>query len=113
MASEGMDGSGSGCDLTAMRYTARDEVLLACLDGNPVSVNDQGVAALHDYHVFVEVMDMFRGGRGFTAGPECHLALVDSIEHVTLNPGRGLNGAGDPVGGMFHELRKGVHVTGC
>jgi hypothetical protein len=57
-------------------------------------------------------MDMFHRGRGFIARPECHLASVGSIEHVTLNAGRGLIGAGDPVGGMLHEFRKGVHGMG-
>ena len=56
-------------------------------------------------------MEMFRGGRVFTAGPECHLVSVCPVEHVTLNSGRGLIGAGDPVGGMLHELREGVHGT--
>jgi len=41
------------------------------------------------------------------------LASVCPIEHVTLNPGRGLIGAGDPVGGMLHEFRECVHVTAC
>jgi hypothetical protein len=112
MASECVDRSGSSFYLTTMRHAARDEVFLTCLHRNPFSVNDQRVAALHNHHVFVVVMDMFRGGCSLTAGPECHLTFVDPIEHVTLNPGRGLIGTGDPVGGMFHELREGVHATG-
>jgi len=112
MTPECVDRSGSSRNLTTMRHTARDEVFLACLHRNPISMNDQGVAALHNHHVFVVVMDMFRGSRGFTAGPECHLAFVCPIEHVTLNTGRRLIGAGDPVGGMFHEFREGVHATG-
>ena len=113
MASECVDRSGSSRNLTTVRHTARDQIFLACLHRNLFSVNDQRVAALHDHHVLFVVMDMFRGGRGFTAGPECHLASVGAIENVTLNPGRRQIGADDPVGGTLHELREGVQVTGC
>jgi hypothetical protein len=112
MASECVDRSGPSRNLTTMRHTARDEVLLACLHRNPFPVNDQRVTALHNHHIFVLVMDMFHGGRGFTASPERHLASVGSIEYVTLGAGRGLIGAGDPVGGVLHKFRKGVHGMG-
>jgi hypothetical protein len=111
VASEWVDGSGSSRNLTTMRCTARDEVFLACLYRNLSSVNDERAAALHNHQVFVVVMDMFRGGRVFTAGPECHLVSVCPVEPVILNSGRGLIGAGDPVGGMLPELREGVYVT--
>jgi hypothetical protein len=82
----------------ATRYT--------CLHRNPFSANDQRITALHNHHVCVVVMDMFHGGRGFTASPECHLASIGSIEHVTLNSGRGLIGRAILLAGCFMKSGK-------
>jgi hypothetical protein len=111
MAPKGMDGSSTSHDFTTVRYAARDEVFFPGFHWNPLSVDDQGVATLHDYQIFVVIVDMFRRARGFSACPKCHLAPLDPIEHVTLDPWRGLMGSGNPVGGIFHEWRKVVHVA--
>src|ERR1035437_2394404 len=87
----------------------RDEVLLTGSDGNALVINNQGVAALHDDHVFVEVMHMWRGQGRFAAGPECHLAPVHSVKDVTFYSGSRLTARCDPVGRTLHELREIVH----
>jgi hypothetical protein len=48
MTSEGMDCSCSFHDLATVRYTAWNQVLLASIDGNPLPINQQCVAALHN-----------------------------------------------------------------
>jgi len=106
-----MDGSSTSHNFTTVRYAARDEVFFPGFHWNPVSVDDQGVATLHNYHVFVVIVDMFPRRRGFSAGPERHLASIYPIEHVTLDTRSGLIGADNPVSGIFHECREVVHVA--
>ncbi len=106
-----MDGSSTGHNFTTVRYAARDEVFFPGFDWNPFAVDDQGVATLHNYHIFVVIVDMFCRARGFSAGPERHLASIYRIEHVALNPWSGLIGSGNPVSGIFHEFREVVHVA--
>src|SRR5215469_17349426 len=111
MPSERMNGSGSGQDFAAMRYAARDKVFLSSPHRDPPSTNDQRVAALHHQNVFVVVMDMLGRRCILSAGPECHLTSISSIEHVALNSRSGLTGGGNLVGRMFHEFRKAVHIA--
>jgi hypothetical protein len=111
MAPKCMDGSSTGCNLTTVRYAARDEVFFSGFQGNPVSIDDQRVATLHDDHIFVVIVDMLRRRPGFSTRPERHLAALDPIEHVTLDTWSGLMGSGNLVRGIFHELRKVVHVA--
>jgi hypothetical protein len=78
---------------------------LACPHRDPCSVNDQRVAALHNHHVFVQVMHMFSGSRGFTAAaPECNFGFRWPLEHGTFNPRCGLIGAGILLAGCFMML---------
>jgi hypothetical protein len=39
-----------------------------------------GLAALHNQHVFVIVMNLFRRHGGFSAGPKCNLAILPDPE---------------------------------
>jgi len=59
MAAEGMDRSGSSFDFAAMWYTLRNEVFFSRPYGNPLSIDDERIAALHNDHVFVVVVNMF------------------------------------------------------
>lgn len=110
MAPECMDGSSTRYNFTTVRYAARDEVFFSGFQGNPVSVEDQRVATLHNDHIFVVIVDMLRRGPCFRTRPERHLASIDPIEHVTLDTWSGLIGSGNPVRGTFHELREVVHA---
>jgi hypothetical protein len=103
------DGSGLRQNFPAVPYAAGDEVLLSSRQWNPLSVNDQGVAALNHDHVFIVIVDVRCGSRSFTAGPKRHLAPIRPIEYVTLDSWGGLIGLRNPVRWMFHELRKIVH----
>ena len=47
---------------------------------NALPVYDQRVAALHNEHVFVIIVNVFQGRRILTASPECHLAPVYSVQ---------------------------------
>src|ERR1035437_4579365 len=80
-------------------------------DGNPISINNQGVAALYHEHILIEVVNMGGRGSGLGACPKRHLTAVRAVEHVTLNALSCLIRLCDPVERMFHEFRKVVH--GC
>jgi len=60
MPPEGVDRSGASHDFTAVANASRDEVFLSSIYGNPLSIDDQGIAALYNDHVFVVFVDMFR-----------------------------------------------------
>src|ERR1700733_606600 len=102
MAPKCMDGSSTGFNFTTVRYSARDEVFFSGFQGNPVSVEDQRVATLHNDHIFIVIVDMLGRGPRFRTRPERHLASLDPVEHVTLDTWSGLIGSGDPVRGIFH-----------
>src|SRR5215472_3801211 len=110
MAAEGVDRSGSSFDFPTMRYTLRNKVLFSRPDENPLSVDDHRIAALHNDHVFIKVVDMFRRRGVLAACPERHLAPIASIKNVTLDARRRLTRRSNPIGGMFHEFGKAVHV---
>jgi hypothetical protein len=88
----------------------RDDVFLPSFYLNPLPVDDQRIATLHNYHVFVVIVDMFRRGRSPSTCPERHLVSIGSVEHVTLHTWSGLTGSGNPVSGMPHEFRKLIHA---
>jgi hypothetical protein len=111
VAAKCVDRSGSCKNLATVRYAARDEVFLAGLHWNPLPIDDQGIAAPHNDHVFVVIVHVCRGCRSFTAGPKCHLAPVCSVEDVTLNAWSRLIGPRDPVCRVLHEFGEIVH--GC
>jgi hypothetical protein len=60
-SAERVNGPGVSHWFTPMREPLRDEILLTGSDWNAFVINNQGVAALHDDHVFVEVMHVWRG----------------------------------------------------
>src|ERR1035441_3617182 len=80
-------------------------------DGNPISINNQGVAALYHEHIFIKFVNMGGRGSGLGACPKRHLTAVRAVEHVTLNALSCLIRLCDPVERMFHEFRKVAH--GC
>ena len=88
----------------------RDDVFLPSFYLNPLPVDDQRIATLHNYHVFVVIVDMFRRGRSPSTCPERHLVSIGPVEHVTLHTWSGLTGSGNPVSGMPHEFRKLIHA---
>src|SRR5207249_35209 len=104
-----VDGSGLGQNFATVQYAPWDEVLLSGLQWNPLPVDDQGIAALNNDHVFVVIMHVHRGGRSFPAGPKRHLAPVCPIEYVTLDSWGRLVGPRNPVCWIFHELGEFVH----
>jgi hypothetical protein len=109
MASECMNRSGPRYYFAAVQHAPWDEIFLSIFQGNPLSINDQRVAALHNDHIFVVIVGMRFRWRCFVARPKCHLAPICSIEHVTLDSSGGLIGSCDPVHGMFHEFGEIVH----
>jgi transposase len=109
MAAKCVDRSGSGKNFAALRHTLRDEIFLSGFDRNPFSIDDQRLAALHNKHVLVVIVDLRRRGRGFAAIPERHRASVCAVEDVTLNARGRLAGTRDPVGRIFHECREIHH----
>src|SRR5262249_145523 len=110
MASECVDRSGPSHNLTTVRDAALDDVFLPATYLHPLPIDDQRIATLHNYHVFVVIVYMFRGGRSLSTCPERHLSSVGSVEHITLHTRSGLTGSGNPVSGMPHEFRKVVHA---
>src|SRR5437016_4226673 len=89
----------------------RDQVLLSGFEWNPLPLDDQGIAALNNDHIFVVVVRVRCGDRSFRATPKRHLAPVCPIEYVTLDSWGRLIGLRNSVSWMFHELGKVVH--GC
>jgi hypothetical protein len=74
---------------------------------SPLMIN--GIAALHNDHVFVVIVSVCRRCCSFTASPKCHLAPVFSVEYVTLDARSRLIGLRDHVCRMFHEFGEIVH----
>src|SRR5215470_6466494 len=113
MTSEGMNCPRSCYYLAAVRHTARNQSFLTSLDGDALSINQQCVASLHNQHVLIKFMDMLCGSCGLSASPKCHLAFVGSIEDISFDTGGCLIRPDDPVRGVPHELREGVHGGAC
>src|ERR1019366_9649208 len=108
-AAKRVDGSGGSQNFAAMRHAARDNVFLPTLYWNALSADDQGITPLHNQHVFVVVVGVCRGCRGFTAGPKRYLTSIRSIEYVTFDSWGRLIGFRDFVRGMPHEFAEIVH----
>src|ERR1700730_11174069 len=86
-----------------------NEALFTSSNWNPLLINNERVAALHHDHVFVEIMHMRRGLRGFAACPERHLAPVRSVKNVTFNSRGGFTAYRYPVRRALHEFWEVVH----
>jgi hypothetical protein len=56
---EGMDGSRTGEDLTAVPSPLWDEILLSGADWNALAIDNQRIAALCNDKVFVKIMHMW------------------------------------------------------
>jgi hypothetical protein len=109
MAAKCVDCSGPGNNFTAMPHAAWNRILLTGPDRNPLPIDDQGIAAPHNQHVFVISVDMLRRSRSLAAGPKRHLAPACAAEDITLNAGSRLTGPGDPVCRLLHKIREIVH----
>ncbi len=109
MAAKCVDRSGPGKNFAAVLDAAWNEIFFSGLHRNPLPIDDQGIAALHNDHVFVVIVDMRRRYRIFTAAPKRHLASVSAVEDVPLNAWGRLTGDCDPVCRMFHEFWEIVH----
>jgi hypothetical protein len=59
-----VDRSSSSNDVAIVQHTAWNEALLASSHRDPFSVDDQGVAALNNDHVFVVIMSVCCGPCG-------------------------------------------------
>ena len=59
MAPEDVDRSGSSFNFPTVQCTLRNKEFFSRPDGNSLSIDDQRIAALHNDHVFVIVVDMF------------------------------------------------------
>jgi hypothetical protein len=112
VTSKCVDCSGSSQNFTLVRHATRDEIFFSGPDRNPLTIDDQGVTALHNDHVFVVIVGVGSGCSGLTAGPKCHLASICSIEDKALYAWSRLIGLRDLIGGMPHELGKIFHGCG-
>jgi len=111
MAAKCVDRSGSSLHFATVLDASRDDVFFPGPDRNSLAIDDQGIAALHNDHVFVVIVGVGRGCGGLRAAPKRHLASVRSVEDKTLNAWSRLIGFRDFVGGMLHEFWKIFH--GC
>ena len=60
MAAECVDRSRSSQNLSTVRQSARDDAFLPGVQRNPIAIDDQGIAAFDNDHVFVVVVHMLR-----------------------------------------------------
>jgi hypothetical protein len=111
MAAKCVDRSGPSQNFTTVLDTARNEVFFPGPHMDSLAIDNQGIAALHDHHVFVVIVGVGRGYGGLRAAPKCHLASIRSIEDKALNARSRLIGFRNLVGGMLHEFWKIFH--GC
>lgn len=106
---EHVDCSGSGEDFAAVYHPTRNQILLPFLHRNPFSANDEGIATLHNEHVFVVIVNVFHRRSCLSACPDRHLASICPVEHIASCSRSGLLGCCDSVRWMLHELRKVLH----
>jgi hypothetical protein len=66
-----MDRSGPGENFTTVRNAVRNEVFFAGPYWNSLAIDDQGIAALHNDHVFVVIVSVCHRCCSFTASPKC------------------------------------------
>src|ERR1035438_324461 len=109
MAAKCVDRSGSSHNFATVLDATRNEVFFPSPHRNSLAIDDQGIAALHDDHVFIVTVGVGRGFGGLWAAPKRHLASVRSIKDKTLHPRSRLTGFRNLVGGMLHEFWKICH----
>ena len=109
MPAKGVDRPGPGDNFATVRSAPWNEVFLPCVHRNPLPVNNQRVAALHDQHVFIEFVIVSGRRSGLVARPECHLASVQAVKDVAFNTGSCLIRGRNPVCRVLHEFREVVH----
>jgi hypothetical protein len=109
MAAEGVYRARAGQNFAAMMHAAGNEVLIARPQRNSLTIDDDDVATLHDDHVFFVVMSVARRACRLSAGPKRHLASIDSVENIAIDPRCRLMRCGDPVCRSLHELWEFAH----
>jgi hypothetical protein len=90
MSAKGMDRSGAGNYFATVKHSSGNEVFTSRLHRNLFPVDDQGVAALDNDHVFVVVVCVFGGHCIFATCPKGHLTAVHAVEDITLDARRRL-----------------------
>jgi hypothetical protein len=83
--------------------TASDEIFFSLPQRNALAIDDQGVAAINDDHVFVVFVNVRCGFCRLRTGPKGHLAAVDTIKDVAIDSWRCLIRAGDSICRMLQE----------
>lgn len=101
--------SGSGENFAAVYHPTWNQILLPFLHRNPFSANDEGIATLHNEHVFVVIVNVFPRRSCLSACPDRHLASICPVEHIAFYSRSGLLGWCDSVRWVLHELRKVLH----
>src|SRR5271155_2504119 len=104
-----MNRSRAGKGFAAMPASSWYEIFLPSPDGNSLVVNDQRITALHNDHVFVEIVHMRLRACSFMTGPESHLTAVRAIEKISFRSRSSLTGCGDSISGTLHKTREVVH----
>jgi hypothetical protein len=100
--------------LTTVPESLRNEIFLPGSNRNALASDDERIATLDDYHVFVIVMHMWFGHCGFTTGPERYLTTIDSVNDVAFNSRSRLTTDCDPICGALHEVWEIVHgLSNC
>src|SRR5712691_4497314 len=108
-APEGVNGASASHWFTTVPEPFRDEIFLASFSWNALPFNDEGIAALDDYHVFIVVMHMRHRHRSLATGPERHLAPIRSVKYVTCDSRCRLTAGRDPICRTLHEVWEIVH----
>lgn len=93
-----------------MHGASWNEVLFASTNGNSLFTDDQRVAALHDDHIFVVVVNVGSRTCRFVARPKSHLAFICPIKHIAFHAWRRLALFCDSVRSRTHELGKFIHT---
>jgi len=109
VASESVYRASSREDFAAVQDAFRYQLFSSGIQRNVQSIDDEGIATLHDDHVLVELMRMRGRRRCLTAGPKRHLAPVRSVENVSFHSGCCIVRGRDPVCRVLHEHREIIH----
>src|SRR5437660_1063328 len=77
--------SRSGDNFSSVRSATLNEVFLTSGYRNSLPINNQRIAPLYNYHVFIEFMNVRRRRSGLTACPKRHLTAIYTVKKVAIN----------------------------
>ena len=106
---ERVDCSGSGENFATLYHPTRNQILLPFLHRNLFSANYEGIATLHNEHVFVVIVNVLHRRSCLSACPERRLASICPVEHIAFYSRSSLFGCHDSVRWMLHEFREVLH----